>query len=141
MQIIDTKPSEPLRYAGFTIRFFAHLIDIILIGIARSILGLLFGFSIWEPSVDIIWFGSIFGLIYFVVLESSKYQGTIGKLVLNLRVIDADGNRLTLSKAFIRNLSKIISAVILLIGFIMVAFDERKRGLHDMIAGTFVVEA
>ncbi|MFN3940762.1 MAG: RDD family protein, partial [Chitinophagales bacterium] len=136
MEIIDTKPSGFVKYAGFTVRFFAHLIDIIAIGIARSIMALVFGFSIWEPRVDIIWFGSIFGLVYFVVMESSKYQGTIGKMVLNLKVIDAEGNRLTASKSLIRNLSKIISAFILLIGFIMVAFNEKKRGLHDMIAGT-----
>jgi len=74
-------------------------------------------------------------------MESSVRQATIGKGILGLRVTDLDGNRITFLRAAIRDLAKIISAFILLIGFIMVAFTERKQGLHDMIAGTLVVKA
>jgi uncharacterized RDD family membrane protein YckC len=53
-------------------------------------------------------------------------------------VTDEQGQRISILRALGRELSKIISALILLIGYIMVAFTDRKRGLHDMIAGTLV---
>ena len=81
------------------------------------------------------------GLAYYAGMESSVRQATTGKGILGLRVTDLDGNRITFLRAAIRDLAKIISAFILLIGFIMVAFTERKQGLHDMIAGTLVVKA
>lgn len=79
------------------------------------------------------------GVAYFVLMESSEKQATIGKMVFGLKVIDQDGKRLNLSKALIRYLSKFVSAIILLIGFIMAGFDSKKQALHDKIAGTFVV--
>jgi len=74
-------------------------------------------------------------------MESSARQGTIGKSLLGLRVTDFEGNRISLLRAVGRYFAKIISAFILLIGFIMVAFTEKKQGLHDMLAGTLVLKA
>lgn len=139
MQIIDPQPART-AYAGFTSRFFAYLVDMLIIGFVRSVFALIFGFSVFHPSVDIIWFGSISGLLYFILMEGSKYQATIGKMVLRIQVVDQQGMRISNKQAIVRNIAKILSAVIILIGFLMVIFDERKRGLHDMIAGTFVVE-
>lgn len=139
MQIIDSQSGQTI-YAGFLSRFVAYIIDMLMIGIARSILALIFGFSLFHPSMGIIWFGSIFGLLYFITMESSKYQATVGKLLMRIKVVNQQGVRMNLSESIIRNLSKIISAIFLLIGFLMVLFDDRKRALHDRIAGTFVIE-
>ena len=82
----------------------------------------------------------IIQLLYFTYFESSLKQATIGKQLMNMKVVDKNGDRLTPAGALIRSLSKFISALILMIGYIMAAFDARKQSLHDKIAGTFVVK-
>ncbi len=77
--------------------------------------------------------------LYFALCESSAWQGTLGKLALGIRVTDLDGRRISFPRALGRYLAKILSAMILLIGFLMVAWTQRKQGLHDMICGTLVL--
>ena len=79
-------------------------------------------------------------IIYYALMESSKYQATVGKIVMGIKVVNKQGQGLDFSKALLRNLSKILSAFILGIGYIMIIFDDRKQGLHDKIADTFVVK-
>ena len=76
---------------------------------------------------------------YFELMESSEQQGTFGKVVMGLQVTDLEGHRITLKKATIRYAAKFLSSVLLMIGYLMVAFTARKQGLHDKIAGTLVV--
>jgi uncharacterized RDD family membrane protein YckC len=83
----------------------------------------------------------ILGVIYFAMFESSAMQGTPGKRAMGLIVTDLQGNRISFLRALGRYFAKILSGLILLIGYIMVAFTERKQGLHDMIAGTLVLRA
>ncbi len=78
-------------------------------------------------------------LLYYTWFESSKYQATPGKLAVGMIVVDLEGQRISFQKALIRNLSKILSALIMYVGFIMIGFTEKRQGLHDMIAGTTVV--
>jgi uncharacterized RDD family membrane protein YckC len=128
-------------YAGFWRRVAAYLIDSILISIVGGILfailagiggdgGAVIGYLIWIVG----------GFVYSAAMESSSHQATIGKIALGIQVTDLEGNKLTFGRALGRNLAKILSALILYIGFIMAAFTERKQGLHDMIAGTLVVQ-
>jgi uncharacterized RDD family membrane protein YckC len=150
-------------YAGFWIRFVAHLIDGIVIGIVAAPLYFLLVFPTiiriineaqqngGEPSPEMI--ASIFGgmsvflllafagqWLYDALLTSSSWQGTIGKRVLKLKVVDEQGNRVSFGRATGRYFSKIISGMVMYVGFIMIAFTDRKRGLHDMIAGTLVMK-
>lgn len=83
---------------------------------------------------------TILVVLYFTLMESSKYQATVGKLALGLIVTDENGGKLDVVKALIRNLSKIISSMILMIGYLMIGFTEKKQGLHDIIAKTLVVK-
>ena len=78
--------------------------------------------------------------VYFALLESSERGATVGKMAMGLRVVTDQGERLSFLNATGRYFAKIISAIILCIGFIMIAFTDRKRGLHDMIAGTLVIK-
>ena len=78
-------------------------------------------------------------MLYYSYMESSKYQATLGKLALGIKVTDVRGGSIDFSKALLRNLSKYLSAFILYIGYIMIIFDDRKQGLHDKIADTLVV--
>jgi uncharacterized RDD family membrane protein YckC len=77
--------------------------------------------------------------LYFAIMESSRMQATFGKLALGIRVTDLQGNRISFPRALGRYAAKILSSLILLIGFIMVGFTQRKQGLHDLIVNTLVV--
>jgi len=78
--------------------------------------------------------------LYFAMMESSERQGTFGKAMVNLRVMDANGNRLSFAHASGRFFSKIITGMVPFgIGYIMAGFTQKKQALHDFIAGTVVV--
>lgn len=82
----------------------------------------------------------IIQILYFAIMESSKTQGSVGKMALGIKVTDMNGERLTFGKALVRSLGKILSSMIMCIGYLMAAFTEKKQGLHDMIAGTLVLK-
>src|SRR3972149_5282617 len=69
--------------------------------------------------------------LYFSIMESSSKQGTIGKMALQLKVTDINGNRISFLRATGRHFGKIISGITLCIGYIMAAFTDRKQALHD----------
>lgn len=78
--------------------------------------------------------------LYFAFMESSQSQATLGKKVLGLKVKDTVGNRITFGRATGRHFGKVVSGLILCIGFIMAGFTAKKQALHDYIAGTLVVK-
>ena len=133
------------HYAGFWIRVAAYLIDLIIAGAIASILTrLFFGnyfYAYYEPGSDPASsaVSLIVNWIYFAYQESSVKQATIGKLAVGIKVYSESGARLTFANATGRFFAKILSAIILFIGFIMVAFDNKKQGLHDKLAKTVVV--
>jgi uncharacterized RDD family membrane protein YckC len=79
--------------------------------------------------------------LYFAMLESSERQATFGKAIFNLRVTDANGNRLSFGHASGRYFAKIVTNLVpFFIGWIMAGFTEKKQALHDFIAGTVVIK-
>ena len=144
----------PVGYGGFWIRVVAYLIDGILLNIVFGILGAVMGVSLMPTrfsdmdSVDALasmgqlqLVSLVLTWLYFALMESSARGATVGKMIFGLRVVTDQGNRLSFLHATGRFFAKFISAIILCIGFIMVAFTDRKRGLHDIIASTLVVKA
>ena len=77
--------------------------------------------------------------IYYASLESSSWQATLGKKLLGLKVTDLAGNRITFARASGRFFGKILSGMILGIGFLMAGFTARKQALHDILAGCLVL--
>lgn len=77
--------------------------------------------------------------LYYALMESSDKQGTVGKIILNLKVVDLVGNKISFGRATGRFFGKILSGLILNIGYIMAAFTEKKQALHDMLAGCLVI--
>ncbi len=127
-------------YAGFWRRFAAFLIDALIVGAGVSVVSSILGHP--PDTQDQVYNGiSILAQwLYFTLLESSDYQATIGKMSLNLQVVDLEGNKISFAKANMRYWSKILSAIVLGIGFLMIAFTEKKQGLHDKIAGTLIIQ-
>lgn len=130
-----------MNYAGFWRRFVASIVDSILLTTIYNLLSWLVWPESWKGN-QIFLFATttIFNWLYYSILESSAKQGTLGKVVLGLKVVDYNNQRISFARATGRCFSKFISAIILMIGFIMVAFTAKKQGLHDMIAGTLVIK-
>ncbi len=129
-----------MEYAGFWRRVAAALIDGILVGIVSAIVTSIAGAISDGAAVLAQILLVVAAYAYYAGMESSAYQATVGKIALGIQVTDLNGNRISFLRALGRNLAEILSAVILLIGYIMVAFTAKKQGLHDMIAGTLVVK-
>jgi uncharacterized RDD family membrane protein YckC len=149
------------RYGGFWLRLLAHLIDHVILGIVAAPLFFILVLPAiirvandaernQEPSPEMIVaiLSSIFIYVvlafvgqwlYDALLTSSSWQGTVGKRVLQLRVTDEIGNRIGFGRATGRFFAKILSSMFFCIGFIMAGLTDRKRGLHDMLAGTLVM--
>lgn len=143
------------RYGGFWIRLVAYVLDGIILSILFVPLFIIFllpalpkainQINAEEPPVEL--FSAIFLMVplvwivqwlYDALMTSSSWQATIGKKVLRLKVTDDAGNRISFGRATGRFFGKLLSGTVMNIGFIMIAFTERKQGLHDMIAGTLV---
>lgn len=137
-------------YAGFWLRVAAYFIDALaawaFFFVASMLLGTGFFFTPDMEEVTTGFWGvmgimNLAVILYFPLMESSKLQATLGKRAVGIIVTDLDGRRIGFGKALGRFLGKILSAVILNIGFIMAGFTEKKQGLHDIIAGTLVIRA
>ncbi|MBC7126339.1 MAG: RDD family protein [Bacteroidales bacterium] len=153
---------ENLKYAGFWWRFLAFILDAIIIGVIQWIIVIpvlaLIGFSAASAASNgmneteaIGMVGAIVGTaminylalivlmwLYFAIMESSKFQGTVGKIAIGLVVTDMEGNRISFARATGRYFGKILSHLIFMIGFILAGFTQKKQALHDMLAGTLV---
>lgn len=153
-------------YAGFWLRLVALIIDAIVISIIEfvvfvpllSALGL--GFISTLSDMDTEEPGNMVALIaavvaaagaywilakaiqilYYSIMESSNSQATLGKMAMGIKVTDTQGGRLDFTRAFLRNLCKLISDFTMLIGYIMAGFTEKRQALHDLIAGALVVK-
>jgi uncharacterized RDD family membrane protein YckC len=129
------------NYAGFWIRFLAYILDVIILQVFLYLFGMVLGLVLGgSDAVQIIATIASFVLaLGYEVFFIGKYGATPGKMALKLKVIRADGLPLGYGLAAGRYLSKMLSAIILMIGFIMAGFDEQKRALHDRICDTRVV--
>jgi uncharacterized RDD family membrane protein YckC len=146
-------PAVAVGYGGFWIRVVAAIVDGILVRVVVSPIGLIFGalglaggFLAGIPHVGMHLLGggvtvilSLFGSwLYEAFMLSSSYQATVGKMIFGMKVSDLNGNRISFERATGRHFAKWLSAMILGIGYLMVAFSDRKQGLHDLLAGTLV---
>ncbi|MGB3807877.1 MAG: RDD family protein [Erythrobacter sp.] len=142
-----------MKFGGFWIRVLAYLIDFVVLLVGQTILLSIFGNSSIgstsatgfaaqantdDPVLTIVLF--VLVVLYFAGFESSGKQATPGKMALGLIVTNGQGGRISFLRALGRYFAKILSTLILFIGFIMVAFTDKKQGLHDLLASTLVVK-
>lgn len=120
------------NYADFGKRLGAFLLDSLIIFAASFIIALI------SPAFVYL-FGWIIGWLYFALQESSPKMATVGKQAVGIVVTDMNGNRISFGKATGRYFGKIISALILCIGYLMMLWSDTKQTLHDQMAGTLVL--
>ena len=137
-------------FKGFWIRLVAFLIDSIILGIlvvttlfvliftAGSLFGEAAGFGMLLLVLFLAPFATIF---YKPLMEASEYQGTFGKYLLGMKVVDSRGERITMKNSFIRTIvfMVLLSVFVGILGILMIGFTEEKQGLHCIASKTYVV--
>jgi len=143
---LEKKPEEySLEYAGFWLRTGAYLLDLLFLFLLVYFLTTIFSpfiKSLFETVLSIIIFSLIVLLIktaYFVTFWVWRGQ-TLGYMILGIKVIRTDSSTLDWWHAMVRFGAGILCVLTLFAGFIMIAFDSKKQGLHDKIADTYVVK-
>ncbi len=148
------------KYAGFFLRVLAYFIDVIPMIILLILFFLIFT-DIKDVFIkyldnphdlqarqDFIYnyrnkirnVSTLLWIVYSIVFEASPFQGTLGKILLKIKVSNIDGSRITIGKSVIRNIFKLVSGFIICIGLIMVGITKNKQGLHDMVVKTVVLK-
>jgi uncharacterized RDD family membrane protein YckC len=142
-----------MDYAGFGVRLAAKLVDLVIFyGMGLIVQGVVaaVGFDGVVPHMLDDWeewarFALIAGPINLVVVLAysvyfiRRYEATPGKRLLGLRVVRADGGRVGVGRVIGRHFAEQVSTLTFFAGYVMAAFDEEKRTLHDMMCGTRVV--
>lgn len=150
--------TPPVVYAGFWERFAAVIIDAIILWIIGYFIGMILG----TPSTEEILamsqsegFSSTMRATYFsasnttsfivqwlysALMISGPWQATLGKRALGIKVTNMNGGRISFLNATGRFFATFLSAIILLIGYFMMLWDDKKQTLHDKLAGTLVVK-
>jgi uncharacterized RDD family membrane protein YckC len=125
-----------VSYAGFWKRVGASLLDGIIVGIPLSIILYL---TLGTDSATSNLISFVVQLLYKTLMESSDKQATLGKMIVGIKVTDLYGERISFGRAAGRYFASILSSLTLGIGFMMAGWTSKKQALHDMIAGTLVV--
>lgn len=140
--------AAPMNYAGFWIRVVAYIIDAIVLGIIGGVLAAVFGVNYSDPNAvqssgarGAQGLSLLIAFIYFAGLWTAM-GGSLGQRIFGMRIVDASsGAPIGFGKAVLRALGLYISFLICFVGVIWVAFDSRKQGWMDKIAGTVVIRA
>lgn len=148
-----------LVYAGFWVRFLAKFIDGIVNWVISTVLNLglaavLLGAVVFNPKpvqapsqgaffayqAATVLLGIVTGLLYYWFFLTRK-GATLGKMALGLKVVRSDGAPITSGRAIGRYFAEWLSSMILAMGYIMAAFDDEKRALHDRVCDTRVIKS
>jgi uncharacterized RDD family membrane protein YckC len=145
-------------YGGFWIRVLATIIDALILGVIFVplfiILSGAFGLAGAATSGDqqamavamlsimplLVGIPLVINWLYEAFMTSSSKQATLGHMVLHMKVVDSNGQRLSFGRATGRHFCKLLNNLTLYIGWLMVGFTQRKQGLHDLIVGTYMIK-
>lgn len=122
--------------ADFSDRVIALILDSLIVGAIGGIFGI---------GTNILWGGGIMSFIlgaayqwYFLTRQNGQ---TIGKMVMNIRVLKTDGTPISDVEAVMRYVGYLINSPLLMLGWALAFIDDTRQGLHDKIANTYVVKA
>jgi uncharacterized RDD family membrane protein YckC len=137
-----------LDYAGFGVRFGAKFVDGFIVGVPLLVLLFVSMGDFLTPGADRSRVGmlQVFWQLGFYAVGAAynifflgKYGATPGKMLLKLRVVTPEGGKVSYGRATGRYFAELLSGMICYVGYIMAAFDDEKRTLHDRICNTRVV--
>jgi uncharacterized RDD family membrane protein YckC len=134
--------SEPTgtQYGGFWVRLIALLADSAIVFLLSALIiagaGMTVGPDVLVPIVLVV---TVAGAFYWPVMHASRRQATFGKSIVGLKVTRFDGRRIGLLRSLWREIAKLFSSAVLMLGYILAAFTPRKQALHDLMSATYVV--
>jgi uncharacterized RDD family membrane protein YckC len=140
------QPIIPQYFAGFDQRLLASALDWLFVAGTCILLAFTLSLFITDKAARLsIAFGllgliPIAKLIYHIIMECTAKQATYGKQILNIKVCDMEGYRISFGRAVGRNLAKVFSVLTLFIGYLFSFFNKQQQCLHDMMAGTLVMK-
>jgi len=133
-------------YGGFWIRFVAAIIDWVILFVTGMVVQMPFARMLQSRRIEETLMA--LGFVYLIDMAIgatyegvfvSRFGATPGKMALDLKVVRPDGGPISLGRAVGRYFAKIVSGIILAIGYIIAGFDDQKRALHDMMCDTRVI--
>jgi uncharacterized RDD family membrane protein YckC len=154
---------QRVKYQGFWIRFAAKLLDGLLLSVVTTPLALVFLAPVFRrqaaavaaaggaPNPDpaaafallgamgVFWSGYFLIVLAYNVWMNGRWGATVGKMAIGARIVNTDGSAIGYGKALGRFFAELLSMMTIYIGYIIAAFDSKKRALHDHICGTVVV--
>ena len=133
-----------MHYAGFWIRFAAKFVDGIILQVVNIPIRLFMGNMSTDPQVQMkmVFLGVGLSLLLsaaYMIFFVGKFGATPGKMALRLRIVTSSGDEVGYGRACGRYFAEFLSSITLCIGYIMAAFDEQKRALHDHVCDTRVI--
>jgi uncharacterized RDD family membrane protein YckC len=151
MQRIREGASVPgaVEYGGFWLRFAAKFIDWLFFYVIQTALNFLLVPLIISAGTNesamilamLLMLLASYGVMFlYNTLFIGRFAATPGKMLCQLRVVTSEGGRVTYLRAFARSVAEVVSAAIMLIGYIIAAFDKEKRTLHDRMCDTRVIK-
>jgi uncharacterized RDD family membrane protein YckC len=136
-----------IHVVGFGKRFAAMAVDGIIVVFVSFILALLigmvdvfFGSGRLNWNLIIVLLMLLFSVFYFTGKWVVTSGQTPGKLLMRIKIVNADGSPMTFRKLLMRYLAYILSGIVASIGFIWIGIDQKRRGWHDLIAKTYVIQ-
>jgi len=142
--VIDVSSAAESRaaYAGFWRRFAAYVVDYLVVFAGSAAVVLIASVTGLLPDGAPRWSAIVLAgyFLYCTLLESSSVQATLGKRAFGLTVTNVRGERIGFARAAIRFVAKLLSLFTLCIGYLLIAVTPRRQALHDLIAGTVVVD-
>ncbi|WP_193162452.1 RDD family protein [Microbulbifer hainanensis] len=141
----NANPASEYQYAGFWIRFGASLLDtLILLIFTLPLLAAIYGDYYWSSAslikgpADVL-ISYVFPFVATILFWIYK-SATPGKMAVKARIVDArTGKAPTVQQSVIRYIGYIVSTIPLCLGFLWIAWDSKKQGWHDKMAGTVVI--
>ena len=140
----DRNDYHTVRYAGFWMRFWAYLLDLVVVGsLVRILIKPVFrllDIPLSEPTIfaPLSIASAVIFYVYFVLMTKYLNQ-TLGKMVFGLKVVDLKSNQMTWGTILFREwIGRFISSTVI-VGYIIIAFLPKKQGLHDLFTDTSVI--
>lgn len=137
-------PELDVAYAGLGIRTLATFIDVVIMSCLMLVPEIFFfsfnfndiGYNSYRFLLAIlVW------IVYHVAFDSNASQATPGKRLFKLKIIDLNGNKMSIARALFRSLAVFISIVPIGLGIWYISTDPKKQGWHDLISGSYVIKS
>lgn len=145
-----SRPDDRFVYAGFWARLAAQLVDIVVMVFCSLVI--MVGMIVFLKVQGIDGHGKgaqvmpfqllasgVAWWLYCAVMESSSHQGTFGKMLLRIKVVDLQGEGLDFGTATARFAARFLSVLPLFFGYVMIGLSKKKQCLHDRLALTLVI--